>query len=323
MRRREFIALLGGAATWPVTARAQQPKVSLVGYMHAAAGEPSVAALRKGLSETGFIEGRNVTVEVHSANNDYNRLSELAADLVRRRVDVIVAGGGAVSVRAAKAATASIPIVFAAGADPVATGLVASLNRPGGNVTGISFLSNDLGPKRLGLLNELVPSASRYALLINPEAPGTESLTVEFRTAAASIGKQIEVFTASSGREIDSAFAVLVRGGANALVVGSSSLFNSRAAQLTTLAASHHMPAIYYDRRIVEIGGLMSYGADILDATRQSGIYVGRILKGEKATDLPVMRTTKFELVINLQTARVLGLTVSPTLLALADEVIE
>ena len=235
MRRREFIAGLGGAAAWPLVARAQQPAMPVVGFLATQppdAVESTLAPFRKGLSEIGFIEGRNVAIEFRGANNDYNRLPELAADLVRRRVAVICASGGAVSALAAKAATASIPIVFAMGADPVTSGLVASLNRPGGNVTGIAFLSTELGPKRLGFLKELVPGATRYAALVNPNNPATESVIAELRAAAAVIGKQIEVFTAGNIREIDTAFADLVRSGADALVVGGSSLFALAASNL-------------------------------------------------------------------------------------------
>jgi putative tryptophan/tyrosine transport system substrate-binding protein len=320
MRRRGFITLIGGATVWPLGARAQQRAVPVIGYLRASSSETierSPTAFRKGLSETGFVEGRNVAFEYRAADNDYRRLPELAADLVRRRVAVIYASGGTVSARAAKAETTTIPIVFSIGDDPVALGLVASLNRPGGNVTGVAFLSTELGPKRLGLLKELVPGAARYAALVNPNAPATEAMTADLRAAAAAIGKEIEFFTASNIREIDAAFADLVRSGANALVVGGSSLFPDRSVQLATLAAHHRLPAIYYERRTVEVGGLMSYGANILDAIRQAGVYAGRILKGEKPADLPVSQAVKFEFVINLQTARTLGLTVPPGLLSI------
>jgi putative tryptophan/tyrosine transport system substrate-binding protein len=325
MRRREFIMGIGAATTWPLAARAQQP-IPVIGHLVAHSPEwleRDLVPFRKSLSEAGFVEGRNVAIESRAANNDYSRLPELAADLVLRRVAVIYAGGGAVSALAAKAATASIPIVFSMGDDPVASGLVASFSRPGGNITGIAFLSTELGPKRLGLLKELVPGAMRYAALVNPGNPATDSITAELRAAAAAIGKQIEFFTASNVREIDTAFSELVRSGADALVVGGSSLFPSRSVQLATLAAHYRLPAIYYDRRTVEVGGLMSYGANIQDAARQAGIYAGRILKGEKPEDLPVIQVIKFEFVLNLQTARTLGLTVPPTVLAIADEVIE
>src|SRR5262245_1906320 len=326
MTRREFITLLGGATGWPLSARAQQPAMPVIGVLRAVSNEGmerEMAPFRKGLADTGFVEGRNVAMEIRSADNDYTRLPELAADLVRRRVAVIYASGGSVSALAAKAATANIPIVFGMGDDPVRSGVVASLNRPGGNVTGYAFLSTELGPKRLGLLKELVPAAVRYAGLVNPNNPATESITADLRASAAVIGKQIEFFTARNVREIDIAFADIVRSGADALVVGGSSLFPNRSVQIATLAAHHRLPAMYYDRKIVEVGGLMSYGANISDASRQGGIYVGRILKGEKPADLPVIQAVKFEFVINLQTARTLGLTVPTTLLAQADEVLE
>ena len=327
MKRRDFITLLGGAAAvWPLTARAQQSVMPVIGYIHAATPETAAGtlpALRKGLNETGFVEGSNIAIEYRFASNDYNRLPELAADLVRRRVAVVVALGGAVAARAAKAATGSVPIVFAIGDDPVATGLVTSLNRPGGNVTGVTFLSSELGPKRLGLLNELVPGAARYAVLVNPNSADAEAITAEARAAAKVIGKQVEFFAATNAREIDAVFAELVRKAAGALVISSNSLFAERRVQLATQAAAHRLPTIYYDRRAAEVGGLMSYGANIPDAVRQTGIYAGRVLKGEKPADLPVMQAVKVEFVINLQTARALALTVPPTLLALADEVIE
>ena len=243
--------------------------------------------------------------------------------MVRRQVAVILALGGAVVTQAAKNANANIPIVFVQGDDPVATGLVASLNRPAGNVTGIAFLSTELGPKRLGLLKELVPAATRYALLVNPLSPTTDLIIADMRAAAASIGREIEVFAASTVREIDSAFAMLVRKGCDALVVGSSSLFATRGVQLATLAALNRLPAMYYTRASVEVGGLMSYGANIPDAVYQGSIYVCRILQGEKPADLPIIQSAKFEFVLNLQTARSFGLDVPPALLALADEVIE
>ena len=328
MHRRSFVTLLGGAsaAAWPLAARAQQRTMPVVGWLHAVSPEgqeANVAALRKALSENGFVEGRNVVIEYRFANNDYNRLPELAADLVRRKVAVILALGGAVVTRAAKSATTDIPIVFVQGQDPVAMGLVASLNRPGGNITGISFLSAELGPKRLGLLKELVPTAARYAVLVNPNDPATDLVVADLRAAAASVGREIEVFGAGSIREIDSAFAELVQKGCDALVVGASSLLATRRVQIATLAAIHRLPAIYYTRQSVEVGGLMSYGADIPDAMYQGSTYVGRILKGAKPADLPVVQSAKFEFVLNLQTARSLGLDVPPGLLAITDAVIE
>jgi putative ABC transport system substrate-binding protein len=327
MQRREFLTLLGGAAaSWPLTTQAQQGRIPVVGYLHAVSPElqePNLAAFRKALAGRGFVEGRNVAVEYRYAHNDYNRLPGLVADLVRRQVAVILALGGAVVTQAAKNANANIPIVFVQGDDPVATGLVASLNRPAGNVTGIAFLSTELGPKRLGLLKELVPAATRYALLVNPLSPTTDLIIADMRAAAASIGREIEVFAASTVREIDSAFAMLVRKGCDALVVGSSSLFATRGVQLATLAALNRLPAMYYTRASVEVGGLMSYGANIPDAVYQGSTYVGRILQGEKPADLPIIQSAKFEFVLNLQTARSFGLDVPPALLALADEVIE
>jgi putative ABC transport system substrate-binding protein len=327
VRRREFITLLGGAAAWSFSARAQQPRVPIVGFLSVAAPtegqEFATVAFHKGLSETGYVEGRNIAIEYRWVNNELDKLPELAADLVSRRVAVIFATGGAASANAAKAATTSIPIVFANGQDPVAMGLVVSFNRPGGNVTGVTFMASELGPKRLGLLKEVVPGAARYALLVDPNAPQTDSIVAELRAAAASVGRQIEVFDASSNRGIDAAFADLVVQGADALVVGSSALFTSRRVQLVTLAAIHRLPAIYYDRNSVQVGGLMSYGASIADAMRLGGIYVGRILKGEKPSDLPVTRAVKFELLLNLQTARSLGIEVPASLIATADEVIE
>jgi putative ABC transport system substrate-binding protein len=327
LHRRSFIAFLGSVpAAWPMAMRAQQAVIPSIGYLHAATPESAAAnlpALRKGLSESGFIEGSNLAIEYRFAGNDYNRLEELAADLVRRRVAVIVALGGAVAARAAKAATGGIPIVFAIGDDPVATGLVTRLNRPGGNVTGVTFLSSELGPKRLGLLNQLVPGVGRYAVLVNPNSADAEALTAEARAAAAAIGKQVEFFAATSAAQIDAAFAELARKEVGALVISSNSFFAERRVQLATLAATHHLPTIYYDRRSAEVGGLMSYGANILEAVRQTGIYAGRILKGEKPADLPVMQAVKFEFVINMQTARALALIVPPALLAIADEVIE
>ena len=325
MKRREFITLLGGTAVWPLAAHAQQamPVIGLLRAQTAERSERAMPAFRKGLSESGFTEGRNVIFEPREADDDYDRLPELAADLVRRRVNVIYASGGVVSALAAKAATTAIPIVFAMGDDPIASGLVASLSRPGGNVTGVTFLSTELGPKRLGLLKELVPAASRYAALVNPRNPATESIVANLRAAAAAIGKKIDVFTASNGPEIDTAFSQIVQGGAEALVVGGSSLFRSRSVQIAILAAHHRLPAIYYDRQTVEAGGLMSYGANILDSAHQAAAYVGRILKGENPSELPVMQVTKFEFVINLQTARTLGIEVPPTLIAQADMVIE
>jgi putative ABC transport system substrate-binding protein len=325
LQRRSFIGGLGAAVMWPRAVRAQQPPIPIVGYLFAGSQEASsAAAFRKGLSEMGFVEGRNVIIESHWSEGQNDRLPPLAAELVRRRVAVIYTGGGDIAASAAKAATKTIPIVFTTGGDPVQAGLVASFNRPDGNVTGISFMNVQLVGKQLGLLHELLPRAERFAVLVLPGNPrNVATVTANAQAAASSIGRQIDVFTAGTNGEIDAAFASLVQKRADALLIGPGSLFNTRRAQLATLAARHALPAIHYSREFVEATGLMSYGARVTDANRQAGIYVGRILKGERPADLPVMQPTKFELVINLQTARTLGIEVPPTLLALADEVIE
>jgi len=327
MRRRQFIYLLGSAAAvWPLAARAQQAALPVVGFVYPSVPELSagiVAAFRKGLNETGFVEGRNVTIEFRFGYNDIAQLPKLAADLVDRRVAVIATPGSTPSALAAKAATTTIPIVFGIGPDPVEIGLVASLNRPGGNVTGISSMNAELGAKRLGFLHELLPSAVRFAVLVNPNNRNAEPLTRDAQATTSAIGRQIEIFSASSAREIDAAFVNLLQKRADALLVSPDPLFDSRRVQLVTLATHHRLPTIYSFRENVEIGGLASYGSSAAERDRQVGIYAGRILKGEKPADLPVLRAAKFEFVINLQTARVLGLDVSPTLLALADEVIE
>jgi putative ABC transport system substrate-binding protein len=327
IRRRDFITLLGGAAAGlPLAARAQQPARPVVAYLSVNTPEPvgtGVAAFRKGLAEAGFVDGHNVIVEFHSAGNDPGRLAKLAADIVHRPVDVIFASGGAASARAAKAATGNIPIVFNMGDDPVAVGVVASLNRPGGNVTGVSFLSAELGPKRLGLLKELVPEVTQYALLANPNTPNIASIAADLQEAATGFGGKVEVFAAADRSEIDRAFSEMVQKDVHALVVSNSSLFIERRVQIATLAAYHRLPAIYYDRQVTEVGGLMSYGVSIADGQRQAGVYVGRILKGEKPADLPVVQALKFEFIINSQTAKTLGVAVPAPLLAVADEVIE
>jgi ABC-type uncharacterized transport system substrate-binding protein len=324
LRRREFITLLGGAAAWPLAAGAQQPALPVIGFLFAGLPPDSVlSAFRKGLSEAGFVEGRDLTIE-HRWTEEQNALPALSVELAQRKVAVIYAAGAAIAAVAAKAATRTIPIVFTIGDDPVQASLVDSLNRPGGNVTGISFINAQLTAKRIGLLHELLPAAERFAMLINPgDQRAAAKVTADAQAAVAAIGRHIEVFTATSNREIDLAFASLVQKRAEVLLIGPSSLFLARRGQLSTLAARHVLPAIHFSRAFVEVGGLMSYGSNIADATRQAAIYTGRILKGEKPADLPVQQATKFDLIINLTTANALGITVPPTLLARADEVIE
>ena len=325
LRRREFITLVGGAATaWPLTARAQQPATPVIGFLRSTSAAPFahfVAAFRKGLNEAGYVEGRNVAVEFRWAEDRHERLPTLVADLIRRQAAVIV--GNNIAALAAKAATTTVPIVFATGSDPVTDGLVASLNRPGGNVTGVSFISGVLGPKRLDLLRQLMPKATTIALLLNPNTAETVAERRDVQAAALSIGQQLIVVDAGSDRDIEPAFATIVQRGAGALLVGTGGFFNAHRERLVALAARHALPAIYPAREHVAAGGLMSYGASIPDAYRQAGIYAGRILKGEKPGDLPVMRSTKFEFVINLKTAKTLGLEIPPMPLALADEVID
>jgi len=325
--RRAFITFLGGAAVaWPVAANAQQSAMPVIGYLYSGAPETSanfLAAFRKGLSDLGFSEGRNLEIEYRWALNEPERLPELAADLVRRRVSVIAAPGTPAAALAAKAATTTIPIVFRTGSDPVQLGLVASLNRPGGNVTGVSAMTWEIGTKRVGLLHELLPGAARFAGLVDRTDPFAESLIGDVRAAASSIGRQIEFVTVNTSREIDTAFASLVQKRPDALLVIPQGLFINRRVQLVTLATRHGLPAIYPAREFTEIGGLMSYGSSPTDQYRQAGIYTGRVLKGEKPADMPILRASKFELIINLQTAKVFGIDVPPTLLARADEVIE
>ena len=327
MKRREFITLLGaGAAAWPLAARAQQPAMPVIGYLYSGASEtsaPWTAAFRQGLSELGFHEGRNVAIEFRWANNETGRLPELAADLVHRRVAVVVAPGTAASVLAAKAATTTIPIVFRTGGDPVELGFVTSLNRPGGNVTGVGAMSLETGSKRLGLLRELLPSATRFAALINPDDPNVGHLTKDLQAAAATIRRDVEMFGASNSREIDVAFANLARKRPDALLVSSQGLFSNRRVQIVTHATRQGLPGMYFVREFVEAGGLMSYGSSTSEQFRLTGVYTGRILKGEKPADLPVLRASKFEFIINLQTAKVFGLDIPTSLLARADEVIE
>jgi putative ABC transport system substrate-binding protein len=327
LRRRDLIILLGGAAVWPLAARAQRPALPVVGFVSAGSADGSarnVAAFLKGLGEAGYTEGQNVAVEYHWLEGQCDILPALAADLVRRRVAVITSPASAPVVLAVKAATSTIPIVFGIGGDPVKLGLVASLARPGGNATGVNFFNQEVVAKRLGLLHELVPKAGRVAVLINPaNAPSTEATLPDVQEAAHTIGLPIFVVRASTSREIEAVFADLARERAEALFVAPDQFFNSRRVQFATLAARHAIPAAYSVRDQVEAGGLMSYGTSITERYRQIGIYTGSILKGAKPADLPVVQSTKFELVINLQTARALGLSVPPTLLAIADEVID
>jgi putative tryptophan/tyrosine transport system substrate-binding protein len=325
MNRRQFITLLGGAAAWPLAARAQQAAMPVIGYLNNGSPEsdvPRLTGLRRGLNQTGYIEGRNLVIEYRWAGNQADRLPALAADLVQLRVAVIVAAG-VLPALAAKAATTSIPIVFSVGADPVQIGLVASLNRPGGNLTGFNLFAGELGAKALALLHELVPSATTIGFLENPNNPVFELSTRDVLAAAPVIGLRVQILKATTDREIDTAFASLVQARTGALVVGSDLLFNSRIEQIVALAARHAIPTMYLLREFAVAGGLISYGMSLMDAYRQVGLYTGRILKGEKPADLPVIQATKLELVINLKTAKALGLQIPDRLLALADEVIE
>jgi putative ABC transport system substrate-binding protein len=327
MRRREFITLLGGAvAAWPLAARAQQPGMPVIGFLNPTSPEVlggPIRGLRQGLKDAGYVEGENITIEYRWADNQIERVPALAAELVRRRVGVIVATGGPVSALAAKAVTTTIPIVFNVAEDPVRLGLVASLARPGGNVTGVSFLAAEVAAKRLALLRELVPGAVRVAVFANPNNPAADVALSELEAAARAMGLRIQVLRASTSGEIDAAFATFVRERPDALFVTGDSFFNSRRVQLALLAAIHRVPATFGLRDYAEAGGLMSYGANLRDAYRQVGVYAGRILKGAKPADLPVVQSTKFDFVINLTTAKAIGIDVPSTLLARADEVIE
>jgi putative ABC transport system substrate-binding protein len=327
VRRREFITLLGGAAAaWPLAARAQQPAMPVIGFLYSVSPDTVADRLRgfhRGLKEIGYVEGDNVAIVVRWSDNQINRLPELAAELVRRRV-VVIAAGNSLSALAAKAATTTIPIVFAVNEDPVTLGLVASIARPGANVTGINFLQAELTAKRLGFLRQLVPTIARVAVLNNPaNVSNTASMLRDVGAAAGVLAIQIQFFNASTNREIDAEFATLVSQRFDAVFVAPDGFFNSRRVQLTALAARHALPVAYPGREFVEVGGLMSYGSNIADAWRQAGVYTGRILKGAKPEDLPVVQASKFELVVNAQTAKLLGLTVPPSVLAAADEVIE
>jgi putative tryptophan/tyrosine transport system substrate-binding protein len=325
IERRKFLATLSGAAAaWPLAARAQQPALPTVGFLRSAplADVPHwVTAFRQGLKEAGFVEGQNVAIEYRSADNQLDRLPALVTDLIRQQVAVIV--GNTPAALAAKAATTTVPIVFAGGGDPIREGLVASLNRPGGNVTGVSFFSGVLGAKRLELLRQVVPRATTIAMLVNPNNPVTEAERIDVQAAAQAIGQQLVIFDVSSERDIETAFATFVQQGAGALLVGTGGFLNSKRERIVALADRYALPASHSQREGVVAGGLMSYGTSITDAYRQVGIYVARILKGERPADLPVIQSTKFEFVLNLRAAKTLGLDVPDKLLALADEVIE
>jgi putative ABC transport system substrate-binding protein len=326
MRRRGFITLLGTVAAWPLAARAQQPALPVIGFLHSGSPGPfalAVNAFHQALSQFGYIEGQNVAIEYRWAEGQYDRLPALAAELVSLRVSVIVAVAGNAPAKAAKAATASIPIVFVSGGDPVSGGLVASLNRPGGNVTGVSWVATPLVPKQLELLRRSLGNPAVIGVLLNPTYPEHDLQLRELRESAGAMGQKIEIMQAASLHDIEMAFASLVQDGANALMVANDPFFGDRRDEIVALAAKHSIPAIYFAREFAAAGGLLSYGASFVEATRQGGVYAAKILKGEKPADLPVMQSTKFEFLINLKTAKNLGLEIPPTVLALADEVIE
>jgi putative ABC transport system substrate-binding protein len=325
MRRREFITLLGGAAAWPVAAHAQQ-SAPVIGYLNGASAAEFphlLAAFRKGLSETAYVEGRNVTIEYRYADGQYDRLPALAADLVARKVSVVVATAGTPTIRAAKAATSTIPIVFVIGGDPVKSGIVASLSRPGGNITGMTLFGIELATKRLGLLLELVPAATVIGVLANPNNPITEPQLIDLQAAARTLGRQLLVLKASAENDFAAVSTAIDQQHIDALVVAADPFLDDRRAQIVSVAARQKVPACYVRHEFVREGGLISYGADVPDAFRQAGVYTGRVLKGDKPADLPVMQPSKFELAINLKAAKALGLTVPATLLTRADEVIE
>jgi putative ABC transport system substrate-binding protein len=326
MRRREFITLLGSAAVWPLAARAQQPALPVIGYIGSSSAEVNVkrvSAFHKGLGDTGFVEGRNVTIEFRWAQGREERMPDLVADLIRRGVAVIATPANTAGALAAKAATSTIPIVFGAGGDPVGLGLVDSMNRPGGNVTGVNILNVELTAKRLGLLRELAPRASRLAALTNPASVMSDGIVRNVQASTSTLGLPVDILRASNEGDIDAAFAELARNPGAALLVSVDPFFFTRRVQVTALAARHAIPTIYYSREFADVGGLISYGTDVENVCELTGVYTGRILKGEKPADLPVAQPTKFEMVINLKAANALGLDVPDKLLALADEVIE
>ena len=325
LKRREFITLLGGAAAWPLAASAQQPAMPVIGFVNDSEATTDLAtAFRNGLSEAGLVEGRNVAIEYRWANSQYDQVPRLVADLLRHQVAVIAATGSIETVVAAKEATATIPIVFTTGGDPVKAGLVAALNKPGGNITGITSTNAQLGAKWIGLMHDLLPNAMRFALLVNPRVrANTAGMATDIQGAAATIGLQVEVLYAETVSELETALASAAQRRAGALMIAPDALFLDRRAQIAALALHHGLPAIYVNRAFPEAGGLMSYGTDWTDTFRQVGVYCGRILKGAKPTDLPVQQATKFHFVINLKTTKALGLTISDNLLTLADEVIE
>ena len=323
MKRREFIALVGGVATWPLAARAQQPVIGFLGSASPSEYAIRLGAFRQGLKEAGYVEGQNVAIEYRWAEDQYNRLPALAAELVHRQVAVIVAGGGTPSAMAAKAATATIPIVFAVAVDPVKVGLVTSLNKPSGNLTGVTNLNVDVAQKRLELMHELQPTAATIAVLINPTSVLAEPFLQAVEPAARALGLKLHILNASTDRELDTVFATLAQLRASALVVSTDIFFNTRAEQLAALSLRHAVPTIYAYRPFVAAGGLISYGSDETEYYRLAGVYAGRILKGEKPADLPVQRLTKIELIINLRTAKTLGITVPQSVQSRADEVIE
>ena len=327
MRRREFISLLGGAAVaWPVAARAQQPVLPVIGFLSSTSSKgytPYLAAFREGLREGGFIEGQNVTIEYRWADDHYERLPELAADLVTRRVALIAAAGGSPAALAAKSATTTIPIVFQIGVDPVKAGLVSSLNQPGGNITGFANLALEVGPKRLELLHRLVPNATNIAVLVNPARSNVEAEIKDMQSAANKLGLQLNVLYASTERDFDKVFATSVQLRAGGVVISGDPFFNTRSEELAAMAIHYMVPAIYQFHEFAAAGGLVSYGSSIKNTHREAGIYTARILKGEKPADLPVQEPSKVELIINLKTAKTLGLEIPPSILTSADEVIE